>query len=44
MTYEEAKKFFLKNKSYCNIDLPQYFSTQSEQSYFAKAILIDSST
>ena len=26
MSYGEAKKFFLKDKSYCNIDLPQYFS------------------
>ena len=26
MSHEEAKKFFLKDKSYCNIDLPEYFS------------------
>lgn len=26
MSYEEAKSFFLKEKSYCNIDLPEYFS------------------
>ena len=26
MTYDEARKFFLKQESYCNIDLPKYFS------------------
>ena len=26
MSHEEAKDFFLKDKSYCNIDLPEYFS------------------
>lgn len=26
MSCEDAKKFFLKEKSYCNIDLPNYFS------------------
>lgn len=26
MSCEDAKKFFLKEKSYCNIDLPKYFS------------------
>ena len=26
LTYDEARKFFLKQESYCNIDLPKYFS------------------
>ncbi|WP_409500058.1 RNA-directed DNA polymerase [Mannheimia glucosida] len=26
LTADEAKKFFLKHESYCNIDLPKYFS------------------
>ena len=26
MSHEEAKEFFLKDKSYCSIDLPDYFS------------------
>lgn len=26
MSHEEAKGFFLKDQSYCNIDLPEYFS------------------
>lgn len=25
MTNKEARKFFIKNKSYCNFDLPKYF-------------------
>jgi RNA-directed DNA polymerase len=28
MTFSEAKEFFLKDKIYCNFDLPEYFSFQ----------------
>ena len=28
LDYLNARKYFLRSKSYCNIDLPQYFSFQ----------------
>lgn len=38
MSYEEAENFFLKDKSYCNIDLPDYFSFSKLLSKISKAV------
>ena len=38
MSHEEAKEFFLKDKSYCNIDLPEYFSFAKLLGKISKAV------
>lgn len=38
MSHEEAKEFFLKDKSYCNIDLPEYFSFSKLLGKVSKAV------
>ncbi len=38
MSYEEAKNFFLKDKSYYNIDLPEYFSFARLLGKISKAV------
>jgi hypothetical protein len=38
MSYEEAKNFFLKDKSYYNIDLPGYFSFARLLGKISKAV------
>lgn len=38
LTYHEAKDFFLKHESYCNIDLPRYFSFSDVLEKVSKAL------
>ncbi|WP_315558183.1 RNA-directed DNA polymerase [Hoylesella nanceiensis] len=38
MSHEEAENFFLKDKSYCNIDLPEYFSFARLLGKISKAV------
>ena len=38
MSHEEAENFFLKDKSYCNIDLPEYFSFTKLLGKISKAV------
>lgn len=44
--HTEARKFFLKHESYCNIDLPKYFSFSEllekiSNEYYGKNLLTD---
>ena len=38
MSHEEAKEFFLKDKSYCNIDFPEYFTFSKLLGKISKAV------
>ncbi|MDR2127333.1 MAG: RNA-directed DNA polymerase [Prevotellaceae bacterium] len=38
LSHEEAKQFFLKQKSYCDIDLPEYFTFQLLLDKLSKSI------
>ncbi|WP_315396016.1 hypothetical protein [Hoylesella nanceiensis] len=38
MSHEEAENFFLKDKSYCNIDIPEYFSFAGLLGKISKAV------
>ena len=38
MSHKEAKDFFLKDKSYCSIDLPKYFLFSKLLGKISKAV------
>ena len=38
LTNAEAKQFFLKNESYCNIDLPEYFTFEKLLNELSEAV------
>ena len=38
MSHKEAENFFLKDKSYCNIDLPEHFSFARLLGKISKAV------